>query len=62
MKVLVIEDDVKLKKYIKEYLEAYSYMVEVVNDFSNVMEQVEKTKADLILLDINLPIFDGLYF
>lgn len=62
MKVLVIEDDVKLKKYIKEYLEAYSYMVEVVNNFSNVMEQVEETKADLILLDINLPIFDGLYF
>lgn len=62
MKVLIIEDDLKLKKYIKEYLEAYSYMVEVVNDFSNVMEQVEETKADLILLDINLPIFDGLYF
>lgn len=62
VKVLVIEDDMKLKKYIKEYLEAYDYEVSVINDFDLVMDIVESFQADLIVLDINLPVFDGFYF
>lgn len=62
MKVLVIEDDMKLKKYIKEYLEAYDYEVGIINNFDLVMDTVESFKADLIVLDINLPVFDGFYF
>ena len=62
VKILVIEDDLKLKKYVKEYLEAYEYEVEIINDFNNIMEVVKNFEADLILLDINLPVFDGFYF
>ena len=62
MKILVIEDDLKLKKYVKEYLEAYEYEVEIINNFNNIMEVVKNFEADLILLDINLPVFDGFYF
>ena len=62
MKILLIEDDVKLKKYIKEYLEAYDYKVDVVDDFMSVMDKVKSYEADLIVLDINLPVFDGFYF
>ncbi|MGL4762061.1 MAG: response regulator transcription factor [Sarcina sp.] len=62
MKILLIEDDVKLKKYIKEYLEAYDYEVSVVDDFTNVMDKVKTYEGDLIVLDINLPVFDGFYF
>lgn len=62
MKILLIEDDIKLKKYISEYLNAYDYKVHTVDEFDNVVEQVEIMKPDLILLDINLPKFDGFYF
>lgn len=62
MKILLIEDDMKLKKYIKHYLEAYEYSVYTIDDFSNVMESVKEINADLILLDVNLPYFDGFYF
>ncbi|MGL4337943.1 MAG: response regulator transcription factor [Turicibacter sp.] len=62
MKILLIEDDVKLKKYISEYLEAYDYQVTVIEDFDNVMDTVREVKPDLILLDINLPTFDGFYY
>ncbi|MGL4741581.1 MAG: response regulator transcription factor [Sarcina sp.] len=62
MKILLIEDDIKLKKYIREYLEAYDYEVAVINDFDCIMEKMERFEADLIVLDINLPVFDGFYF
>ncbi len=61
-KILLIEDDLKLQRYIKDYLEAYDFEVELVTDFGEVMEQVEESKPDLILLDINLPTFDGFYY
>ncbi|SCY59815.1 response regulator transcription factor [Alkaliphilus peptidifermentans] len=62
MKILLIEDDIKLKEYVSEYLEAYGYSVSGIDDFDNVMDKVEEVNPDLIVLDINLPSFDGFYF
>lgn len=62
MKILLIEDDIKLKEYIGEYLSAYDYNVYIIDDFNNVMESVEEIKPNLIILDINLPKFDGFYY
>lgn len=59
---LKIEDDIKLQKYIKNYLVAYDFEVETVTDFDQVIEEVEVANPDLILLDINLPKFDGFYY
>lgn len=61
-KILIIEDDVSLIKYVKEYLTEYDYLVQVVTDFDNVKEQVMSIAPDLVLLDMNLPRFDGFYF
>lgn len=61
-KLLLIEDDIKLIKYMKEYLGAYDYLVETIKDFDHVEEEIYKAESDLILLDINLPKFDGFYF
>jgi len=61
-KVLLIEDDENLIKYIKEYLTAYEYFVDIVEDFNTVVEKVQQVNPDVIILDINLPKFDGFYF
>lgn len=61
-KIFVIEDDLKLQKYIKNYLVAYDFEVETVTDFDQVIEEVEEANPNLILLDINLPKFDGFYY
>ena len=60
--IFLIEDDEKLKRYISEYLEAYDYKVTLIDDFDKVMETIELIKPSLIVLDINLPKFDGFYF
>lgn len=60
--VLLIEDDLKLQKYISEYLSAYDYEVFTIEDFNCVMEKIEETSPRIIILDINLPKFDGFYF
>lgn len=60
--ILLIEDDIKLQKYIAEYLSAYDYSIFTVDDYDCVIERVEETSPRLIILDINLPKFDGFYF
>ncbi|ELC8441692.1 response regulator transcription factor [Clostridium perfringens] len=61
-KILIIEDDLKIRKYMKKYLEGYDYEVDIIKSFENVIDEVLKVSADLIILDINLPKFDGFYF
>lgn len=60
--ILLVEDDEKLVKYMYEYLSAYDYNVETIEDFNNLLGQAIDKKYDLILLDINLPKFDGFYY
>lgn len=58
-KILIIEDDIKLTELIKEYLEKYGYDVAAIENFINVEDDIKSLKPNLILLDINLPYYDG---
>ncbi|MBW9155764.1 response regulator transcription factor [Clostridium tagluense] len=58
-KILVIEDDIRLNKLVTEHLQKYRYDVTYIQDFKNVDLELQNSKADLILLDINLPYSDG---
>lgn len=61
-KIAIVEDDTKLRKYMENYLKGYNYEVFIIDDFENVEKKVFNINPDLILLDINLPTFDGFYF
>ncbi|MBU3181489.1 hypothetical protein [Clostridium psychrophilum] len=52
--ILIIEDDLKLKKYMQEYLNAYDYNTILLNDFENVLEDVQHIEPNLIILDLEL--------
>lgn len=54
-RILVIEDEVIVRKEIKILLENAMYEVIVPDRFDDVVSQVEREKPDLILLDVNLP-------
>lgn len=60
-KILIVEDDEKLRKELEIFLNKNGYAIYVLENFSNTIEDILKAKADLVLLDINLPKFDGEY-
>lgn len=60
-KIIIIEDTEVIREELRTFLENYGYEVEVPTNFNNIIEYVRDTSANLILLDINLPVFDGYY-
>ncbi|HBJ2608780.1 response regulator transcription factor [Clostridium botulinum] len=60
-KILIIEDDEVIREELQSFLRKYGYEVNAPVEFNNIIQYVEKENAHLILLDINLPEFDGYY-
>ncbi|PKR84845.1 response regulator transcription factor [Heyndrickxia camelliae] len=61
-KLLLIEDDATLFQEIKERLTSWSYEVYGITDFSNVMREFTAIRPDLVIIDIQLPKFDGFHW
>ncbi|GIN74466.1 sensory transduction protein BceR [Bacillus sp. J14TS2] len=61
-KLLLIEDDATLFREIKERLLQWSYDVYGITDFNMVMQEFATLKPDLVLIDIQLPKFDGFHW
>ena len=59
---MIIEDDKKLTQQIKEVLIAYGYEIVTIDNFITIEEQFKNVQPDLVILDINLPHFDGNYY
>lgn len=62
IKIMIIEDDFNLRVQLSEVLKGYGYQVSFITDFKNTLDTVKKEKPDLVILDINLPYFDGYYY
>lgn len=60
--IMIIEDDKKLSSLIRNHLERYGYKTYSVEDFSNIKGEFIKNNPQLVLMDINLPLFDGFYW
>ena len=59
--IMIIDDNVQLQNEIGNLLIVNGYGVLKPKDFNNIPKIVKEDNPDLILLDINLPIFDGYY-
>lgn len=59
MKIFIIEDEIAIREELTQLLKKYGYECEGSDDFQNIGERALSSKADLILLDINLPYQDG---
>lgn len=60
-KILIIEDSQTIRDELKLLLIRYGYEVIAPDKFDNIVEFAKTKKPHLILLDINLPVFDGYY-
>lgn len=60
MTILVVEDEVKITRFIKKGLEMEHYTVDVAYDGQEALDKAEVNDYDLIILDIMLPKMDGI--
>ncbi len=60
--ILIVEDDAKLAGLLGAYLSKYDFNTILVQDFNSVLETFKECSADLVLLDVNLPRYDGFYW
>lgn len=61
LKIAIIEDNEKIRNELSEFLGKYNYETIELMNFQTVVEDALKEKPHLILLDINLPVYDGYY-
>lgn len=60
MRILIIEDEKDLAMIIKQGLEEEGYVVDVAHDGEEGLYMAENYPADAVILDIMLPLLDGL--
>ncbi|MBM0771678.1 response regulator transcription factor GraR/ApsR [Staphylococcus epidermidis] len=62
MQILLVEDDNTLFQELKKELEQWDFNVTGVEDFSHVMETFETFNPEIVILDVQLPKYDGFYW
>lgn len=62
MKIFIIEDDSLVLEALQEGLSQWSYEVSSPNDFSRVMDDFVEQRPHLVMIDIQLPKFDGFHW
>lgn len=58
-KILIVEDDEKLRDELEIFLKNNGYQAESLKSFENTLNDILEINPDLLLLDINLPGADG---
>lgn len=62
IKIMIVEDGEVLAKEIALFLAKWQYEAKEIRRFDNITEEYLSERPQLILMDINLPYFDGFYW
>lgn len=57
--ISIVEDNEKIRNELSDFLNKNGYTTSTPHDFEHIMEDIAKDKPHLLLLDLNLPIYDG---
>lgn len=58
--VLVVDDELKITRLVRDYLEQAGFVVVTASDGPGALAAARQTRPDLIVLDLGLPGLDGL--
>ncbi len=61
-KILIVEDEQNIAETLKNHLEKYGYICYLIEDFEKVFDVFQEVEPHLVMMDINLPAFDGYYW
>ncbi len=61
-RVLLVEDDSSISELLANHIEKYGIECLICTDFDNVSEEFIKFNPHLVLMDVNLPKYDGFYW
>lgn len=61
-KIMIVEDDTTIRELLAEELEKWQFETFAGTDFARVFDDFQAEQPQLVLLDINLPVFDGYYW
>lgn len=61
-KILIVEDDKALSNKIKEGIRKWGFQGVNIEDFKDIVKEFVRNKPHLVIMDINLPYFDGFYW
>ncbi len=62
MKIMIVEDDKPLAEEIGAFLQRWGYEVVNAVQFDRIAEEFSIHRPQLVLMDINLPFYDGFYW
>ncbi|WNR44118.1 response regulator transcription factor [Paenibacillus roseipurpureus] len=62
MKIMIVEDDIAIRDEVAEALRRWGFETVVVQQFDAVLTSYIQENPHLVLMDINLPAFDGFYW
>ncbi len=61
-RILIVDDDVEMARIMEETLSGKDYQIFLAHDGIQAIAQSRKERPDLILLDVRMPFFSGLWF
>ncbi|MFD2615391.1 response regulator transcription factor [Paenibacillus gansuensis] len=61
-RIMIVEDDESIRTILAKALQKWKYIVTGVTEFDRILEDFQREEPHLVILDINLPVFDGYYW
>lgn len=62
MKIMLVEDDEVLAGEISSFLTKWGYDTYIARKHDDILQEFTECKPHLVLMDINLPFYDGFYW
>ena len=61
-KIMIVEDETTIRELISEELQKWQFERIGTTDFNDVLDDFQEENPQLVLMDINLPVYDGYYW
>ena len=60
--ILLVEDDLDLSKILSSSLNKWGFKVNLIEKFDSILKEFIEKKPQLVIMDVNLPYYDGFYW